>query len=47
MDGRKSILCSLCPLEKTRRVWLPIWNERREEPRFVSNRRKFWGWKKE
>jgi len=46
LDGEKSVLCSLCPLERTRRIWLPIWTERREEPRFVSNRGKFLGWRK-
>jgi len=43
-DDRK---CSFCPLQRTKRIWVPVLTERREEPRFVSNRRKFFGWRKE
>jgi len=42
-------LCSACPLEKTRRIWVPVRTEDRERPVFVSFRqmRKFWNWQKE
>jgi len=43
-DDRK---CSFCPLQRTKRIWVPVPTENREEPRFFSNRRKFFGWRKE
>lgn len=43
-DDRK---CSFCPLKRTKMIWVPVLTQEREEPRFVSNRRKFCGWRKE
>ena len=42
-------LCSACPLERTKGIWLPISTDERERPVFISFRqmRKFWNWQKE
>lgn len=42
-------LCEICPLERTKGIWLPVGTEERKRPVFVSFRQmnKFWNWKKE
>jgi len=45
----KPTSCHACPLERTKGVWVPVQNEYRKRPVFISFRRmnKFSGWRKE